>query len=86
MWNRRSTGVEWTAGSARVDGNLESDHPTWVLTAVRGRRQRIDIAGGPMVTRPVAEGIARAMNDLDPSWWDLFIVRRLPEMLAGEWG
>lgn len=77
---------EWEAGSARVEGHLDSLEPRWVLTAKRGRRWRLDLAGGPMVTRPLAEQIAATLNGMDPGRWDYFLKRALPEILSGAWG
>lgn len=76
----------WRAGSAKVEGNLESEDPTWVLTALKGRRW-IDLASGPLSTRALAEAAARALNDTDPDGWDRFIEHELRLRIdGGGWG
>ncbi len=76
----------WQPGSAEVDGNLESNHPTWVMWARRGpRHQRIYLASGPLATKPVAEQIATVLNRQDPARWDHFIQVHLPQQLR-YWG
>ncbi len=78
----------WTARSVRVDGNIESDHPTWLMTAVMGKRWRKDLASGPLATRATAERIAATLNRMEPERWDWFVERSLRELLdAGDaWG
>jgi hypothetical protein len=79
---------KWIAGTAAVDGSLDSDTPVWVLTARRGR-QRIHLASGPHpTTRHTAEEIAAHMNSLAPDQWNHFIEHVLPALLenANGWG
>jgi hypothetical protein len=76
---------KWVPGSVVVDGNLESDDPTWLMRARRGR-QWVDLASGPLVTRAAAELVAGVLNDLDPERWNGFLERDLRHLLAGEWG
>lgn len=83
--------LRWLPSSAVVDGSLEAERPTWVLSARRQRGRSpvavaICIASGPLETREVAESIARLMNDLDPARWDWFIDHQLRLMLSGSWG
>jgi len=85
MFHYRQPAHVWTPGSAYVDGNLESDHPTWVMTALKGRR-RIDVAGGPLHTRRLAEQLAAWLNTTDVARWDQMIERELRHVLEGSWG
>jgi len=62
-----------------------SDLPCWTLYARRGWN-RIYIASGPPAQRPLAESLARWMNEHHTDTWDGFIETRLGEILDGEWG
>ena len=75
----------WDPDTADVNGSLDSELPTWVLTARRGR-QIISLASGPLHTQQLARSIARTLNDTDPELWDRFIRHELPHILAGTWG
>ncbi len=75
----------WTPGSAHVDGNVESDHPTWVMTAVRGKR-RIDLASGPLRTRDIAQRLADTLNRTDVDRWNHFLEHAMRDILSGTWG
>jgi hypothetical protein len=75
----------WTPGSATVDGNIESDHPTWVMTACKGRR-RIDLASGPLHSRALAQQLADWLNSIDIERWDRVIEHDLRHVLSGAWG
>jgi hypothetical protein len=78
---------EWVPGSARVEANLESDHPTWVLTVAQGpRNRRLDIAAGPISTRRLGDRIGQLLNNMDVAEWYRFINRALHEVLDGAWG
>lgn len=83
MWPHVHKSAEWIAGSVVVDGSVESDRPTWLLRARRGR-QWIDLASGPMATRGLAVEIAAVMNDRDPASWDVFVTRELRQRLDGQ--
>jgi hypothetical protein len=75
----------WNAGSVRVEGNLDSAHPTWVMHASRGN-WHIDLASGPLATRHNAERIAAMINRTDPEMWDMIFRQDLRCLLGGEWG
>jgi hypothetical protein len=83
MWSHGDPGTQWRRGTAKVDGNLESDLPTWVMTAVRGRTWRLDICGGGMATRPLGEAAADLLNGMEPERWDWWIEHRLRGFLFG---
>lgn len=82
-WSIKNVG--WVPGSVVVEGNAESDRPTWVMTARRGQ-QRIDLASGPLGTRDIAERVAKFLNDQDSERWDYLLVHVVPQLLSGEWG
>lgn len=77
--------TDWTPGSAQLDGSVDSERPTWLLVARRGRNT-IDLAGGPMETRQLAEIAATQLNNLDPLYWDHFLMHHLPQLLQLAWG
>jgi hypothetical protein len=88
MWSSARRRRKWLPGSASVDGSLDSEQPTWVLSAMRGK-QCITLASGPHPqTRHLAEEIAATMNKMDPEQWDGFIEQRLRSLLdTGQgWG
>lgn len=69
---------QWRPGSARVEGTIESNHPTWVLSARMGNRWRIDLASGPLYPRALAQRIADALNELDPDQWETLLLNLNP--------
>jgi hypothetical protein len=85
MWSWSERVVTWKERSAICDGNLGSDRPTWIVSGLFGRR-RLELAQGPLDTRQVGEGIARALNAMDASQWDWWLENVLPIIMRGEWG
>ena len=80
-WNSRSDpNAEWQACSARVDDDWD-DPGVWYLTARRGNRWRVLIAGGNPKNRHLGELAARMMNDADPARWPAMINRQIRELL-----
>ncbi len=75
----------WRPGSAHVDGNVESDRPTWIMTALRGQ-QRIDLTSGPLHTHDTAQRLADLLNSTDPTQWNHLIETTIPDVLSGHWG
>ena len=82
---RTKPAKRWTPGSCKVDGNLESDHPTWIMWACRGN-WRIDLASGPLATKPQAEQIAAMINRTEPELWDLLFSQDLRHLVSHSWG
>ena len=80
-WRYRNQ--EWADGTARVVAHLDSIEPRWVMQARRGRNWWLDIAGGPLRTRELAQATADALNRLDRVHWDYFLCHELPARLAG---
>jgi len=83
--SRSTRWIVWRGGSAKVEGAIEAEEPTWVLKAFRGRRW-VDLASGPMDTRDIAERVADSLNRTHPEMWHGFILRHLARALRGDWG
>jgi hypothetical protein len=76
---------QWNAASIQVAANLESEKPTWIMWACRGN-WRIDLASGPLSSKPHAETIAAMINRADPELWDLIFRQDLRRLLDQAWG
>ncbi len=85
MFNRANQLRRWNPGSAHVDGNLDSPHPTWIMTVARGR-YRVEVATGPLHTRRLGEQLAAWLNAADVDRWDYIIEHELRHVLDGSWG
>ena len=84
-WSRSWRQAKWIPGSAYVDGSLESDQPAWLLIVRKGR-QKMEVAAGPMITRPLALMLADRLNSMDVERWDAFFDLELRHILRGAWG
>jgi hypothetical protein len=81
----RTTSRHWTPGSATVDGNVDSEHPTWLMTARKGK-WRLDLASGPLHTRAIAQQLADWLNATNVEQWDRMLDDEIRHVLSGRWG